>query len=59
MALSNLVKDELDAMASTFDAHIHITTATVGATAVPGVIAPTTTPQGPIGDVAATKVKAE
>ncbi len=58
VALANLVKAELDAMASTFDAHIHITTATVG-TGPPGVISPTTTPQSPIGDVAATKVKAE
>ncbi len=59
VALSNLVKDELDAMASTFDEHIHATTATVEATAVVGIISPTTTPMSPIGDVAAEKVKAE
>ena len=43
---------------TTFNAHIHITTATVGATAVPGVIASTTTIETPsIADI--DNVKAE
>lgn len=34
------VKTDLDAVKATFDAHVHITTATVGASATPGVLAP-------------------
>lgn len=40
--LNNLVS-EVNALKNTFNSHIHITTATVGATPTPGVIAPTTT----------------
>jgi len=67
VALAELVKDEIDALRSTVDslvtaynAHIHVTTATVGL-GPPGVISATTsTASAPaaVGDVAAEKVKA-
>ena len=55
-AFDNL-KSELNALVTAYNAHIHITTATVGATATPGVIAPTTT-QGtaPAADMSGAKV---
>jgi len=40
--LNNLVS-EINSLKDIFNSHIHTTTATIGATAVPGVIAPTTT----------------
>jgi hypothetical protein len=52
VALADLVSARLDLIQATFDAHIHITTATVGATPTPGVIAPTATPIGPLDAVA-------
>jgi hypothetical protein len=68
-ALGDDVKAELDALKSTIDSfvtaynsHIHITTATVGAGPVPGVISPTVstaTPHGTVGDVGSSKVEIE
>lgn len=68
VALANLVKDEITALrdtvnsfVTTFNSHIHTTTATVGPSAVPGVIAPPTSPAtapATVGDVAAEEVKA-
>lgn len=52
VALANLVKDELDAMRTQHNAHLHATAA-LGPPVIP------TVPMLPIGDVAATKVKAE
>lgn len=69
IALADLVKTEISALRDTvnslvtaYNAHIHITTATVGASPTPGIISPTTstaTPPAAVGDVAATKVKAD
>jgi len=69
VALAQLVKDEVTALRNTvnslvtaYNAHIHITTATVGAGAVPGVISSTASQASPpaaVGDVAAEKVKAD
>lgn len=58
VALANLVKDRLDSIQQTFDAHIHTTTATVGLGG-PGVISPPTSPIGALADVAAEKVTAK
>jgi hypothetical protein len=51
VALASLVSARLDLLQQTFDAHIHITTATVGL-GPPGTIAPPTTPVGPLEPVA-------
>lgn len=69
VALAQLVKDEITALRDTvnslvtaYNAHIHVTTATIGASPTPGVIAPTTSTASPpaaVGDVAAEKVKAD
>ena len=40
----NELKDSLNNFISVFNSHIHITTATVGATTAPGTIAPVTSP---------------
>lgn len=40
----NEIENKLNGLVDNFNAHIHVTTATVGATAVPGVIVPTTPP---------------
>src|SRR5690606_15789866 len=40
VALAPLVSARLDAIQAAFDTHIHTTTATIGAGATPGVIAP-------------------
>lgn len=68
VALAQKVLDELDvaksdrdAMRSTFGSHIHITTATISASAAPGTIAPPSTPMDPQtapSSVAASNVKA-
>ena len=58
VALANLVKARLDTIQSTFDGHIHTTTATVGTGPV-GVISPPTSSIGALQGVAATKVKAQ
>ena len=44
----NRLEDKVNALISKFNAHTHITTATVGATPVPGVIAPPVTTETPI-----------
>lgn len=41
------ISTELTTLKTIFDAHIHVTTATVGATTTPGVISPTATPWVP------------
>ena len=41
------LKGDLNAFITKYNTHIHVTTATVGATAVPGVIAPTVTTEVP------------
>lgn len=54
----NQLKTDFSNFVSVFNAHIHITTATVGATAVPGTIAPTATPAQPsTGDITLAKVE--
>jgi hypothetical protein len=57
LALASLVKARLDTIQAAFDAHIHVTTATVGATAIPGVISPTAAPIGPLADTGSAVVK--
>jgi len=37
----NQLKSDLNTLITAYNSHVHITTATVGATAVPGIIAPT------------------
>ena len=69
VALADLVKGEISALRDTvnslvtaYNAHIHVTTATIGASPTPGVISPTTSTASPpaaVGDVAAEKVKAD
>lgn len=69
VALAQLVKDEISALRDTvnslvtaYNAHIHVTTATVGASPTPGIISATTstaTAPAAVGDVAAEKVKAD
>lgn len=58
VALANLVLARLNTIQAAFDAHIHVTTATIGASATPGVLSPTASPIGPLASVAASKVKA-
>jgi hypothetical protein len=55
LALAQETKAALDAIQQAYDAHIHITTATVGL-GPPGTIAPTTSTVGPIGAIATTKL---
>jgi hypothetical protein len=59
VSLASLCKQRHDTIQAAFDAHIHITTATPGASATPGVIAPTATPIGPLGPVASDKLFTE
>ncbi len=69
VALGDTTKAEIEALRDTvnslitaYNSHIHITTATVGASPTPGVISPTTssaTPPAVVGNVASTKVFAE
>lgn len=67
VALAEKTKTELDALKATIDTFInahnapgsHVTTATVGPSAVPGIITPFVgTAHGTVGSVAAEKVKA-
>lgn len=44
----NQLENKVNDLVTKFNAHTHITTATVAATAVPGIIAPVTTPETPI-----------
>lgn len=51
------LKSELNALVTAYNAHIHITTATVGATPTPGVIAPTlSTGTPPTADMSGAQV---
>lgn len=59
VALATKVLNELNDIRTKFDAHIHVTTATVGATATAGVIAPPSPGMGAAGSVAATATKAK
>lgn len=59
LALASLVKSRLDTIQSTFDSHIHTTTATIGPSPATGVISPPTSPIGSLADVASSKVKAD
>ncbi|MCJ7802743.1 MAG: hypothetical protein MUP82_10350 [Candidatus Marinimicrobia bacterium] len=53
----NQLKDDHDSLVSTFNSHIHITTATIGPTPTPGTIAPTTTTETPsTGDISGAKI---
>lgn len=53
------LKSELNALVTAYNAHVHITTATVGATPTPGVIAPTTsTGTPPVASMDGAKVAA-
>jgi hypothetical protein len=45
----NRLETKVDDLITKYNAHIHITTATVGATPTPGTIAPTTSTETPIG----------
>ena len=47
----NGLENKLNDLINKFNTHIHITTATISATPVPGVIAPPTTPETPIAPV--------
>ncbi len=56
------VRDTLNALVTAYNAHIHTTTATVGPSAVVGVIAPTTSQASApaaVGEIKATEVKAK
>ena len=69
VALAAKVEAEIAALRNTVNSlvtahnnHVHITTATIGASTVPGVISPTASPADPpasVGSVAASKVRAE
>lgn len=51
------LRDDLNSLISSHNVHIHLTTATVGATAVPGVISPTGSAVAPsTGDISAAKI---
>lgn len=59
VALAELVDARLQTIQTTFDAHTHITTATIGASATPGVISPPAGAIGPLESVAAEKLFTE
>ena len=59
VALASLVKTELQAIINTFNAHIHTTTATIGPSAVVGIIAPPTIAAAAAADVKSATVKSE
>jgi len=59
VALAQLVLAQLNDIRTKHDSHTHITTATVGASPTPGVIAPPTTPMGPASSVAAVNLKTD
>jgi len=51
------LKADFNDLVSKYNSHIHITTATVGATAVPGIISPTTSVDTPsTADITAAKI---
>jgi len=47
----NDIENKVNGLITKFNTHIHITTATISATAVPGVIAPPTTTETPIAPI--------
>lgn len=52
------LKSDFDSLVNLYNAHIHVTTATVGPTAVPGVIAPTASTGSPTtADMSAAKAE--
>ena len=57
VAQVNKVKAELDAIKNVFNTHIHTTTATIGPTAVPGIIAPPTGQMSPTQQLGSKTVK--
>jgi len=59
VALASLVQGELDKIQAAFDAHNHITTATIGPTGIPGTIAPPASPIGALSPITAAEVKAK
>ena len=59
VAKASLCEARHDAIQQAFDAHIHITTATVGPSAVAGVIAPPTPPIGQLAGVGSAVVKTD
>lgn len=59
VAMAAAVLSELNDIRAKFDAHIHTTTATIGATATVGVIAPPSPGMGAAGSVAAANTKAK
>lgn len=62
VALATATNNSLQALKAAFDGHMHVTTATIGPSAAPGIIAPPT-PSGTVPptlqDVTASKVKAD
>lgn len=55
----NAIRDSLDSLVTQYNAHIHTTTATIGASETTGVISPTTssgTPPNPVGPTNSTLV---
>ncbi|MBW2672062.1 MAG: hypothetical protein JRD89_01435 [Deltaproteobacteria bacterium] len=59
VALADDVKARFDSLQTAHDGHVHITTATIGASAAPGILAPTAAPVGPLAEVGSSKVKVE
>lgn len=54
----NQLKTDFENLVTAYNSHIHITTATVGATAVPGVISPTTSTGSPsTADITPSKIE--
>ena len=54
----NQLKSDFDNLVNSYNTHIHVTTATVGATAVPGVLLPTTATETPSsGDISGAKIE--
>jgi len=53
----NQLKSDFDTFVSTYNSHIHITTATIGATPTPGVLSPTVSTGSPsTGDITGAKI---
>lgn len=53
----NELKSDLNSLVTAYNSHIHITTATVGATPVPGIIAPTVSTGSPsTADISSAKI---
>lgn len=53
----NELRDDHNSLVATYNSHIHLTTATIGGSATPGVIAPTTSSETPsTGDISGAKI---